>query len=346
MALYRRSVLSPSLAAKLGALGTRLGQSDRELEEVLADLSALPADLIVRASVEIATVARFGWWRPQKRFSLERLFGKSPSEHELLKKNPDYAWLLLFHPSGYVREAALDSVQSPPTSAFFFSALAWRLNDWVPSVRRAAERCAERVLHKTVADVAANAERYLLDRRRNWGRWRDERNVLDSVFGRKDVIAVLVVQLQEHPTGPLASCLRNALRYPNVDEHLPRLAAAAVQPSVRAVAYQCLIFGKATWSEGLDWARIDKVDGLRSRVATVETRDIQRTRPAADLIREAVHDRSALVRRVVADALIAGRAQLPDEETLIADLAKDRSSAIRSRADFMPRHPPSGEPQH
>jgi hypothetical protein len=131
------------------------------------------------------------------------------------------------------------------------------------------------------------------------------------------------------------------LRYPNVDEHLPRLAAAAVQPSVRAVAYQCLIFGKATWSVGFEWAWIDKVYGLRRRVPKLETRDIGRTRPAADLIREAVHDKSPFVRRVAADALIAARSQLPDEETLIAHLAKDRSSAIRSRAEFMLRHPPS-----
>jgi len=49
------------------------------------------------------------------------------------------------------------------------------------------------------------------------------------------------------------------------------------------------------------------------------------------------------VRRVAADALIADRGQLPDEATLIAQLAKDPSSAIRSRADYMLRHPPSGQ---
>jgi hypothetical protein len=325
----------------LTALGPRLGQSDRELEDVLADLSALPANVIVRASAEIAAAIRFGWWIEQNGLLRPPPFGQPSSAPELLRKNPDYAWLLLFHPSGYVRQAALDSVSTPPTSPFFFSALAWRLNDWARPVRQAAERCAGRVLHRTSADITANAALYLLDRHLAWGRWSDEPKVLDAVFGRKDVIAALAVQLQERSTGPLATCLRNALRYPNVDEHLPRLAAAAVQPSVRAVAYQCLIFGKATRSVGVEWAWIDKVYGLRRRVPKLETRDIGRTRPAADLIREAVHDKSPFVRRVAADALIAARSQLPDEETLIAHLAKDRSSAIRSRAEFMLRHPPS-----
>jgi hypothetical protein len=361
MTSHHRSVLPPHLTTKLVALGTRPGRSNRELEDVLADLSALPPNLVVRASREIAIAARLGWWQPQKLplrvvvASRARLgwwwpkkppwlvwpFSRDPSEQELLKKNHDYAWLFLFHPSGYVREAALDCINNSPASPFFFSALAWRLNDWVWPVRQAAERCAARILHQTTTDVAANAALYLLDRRLAWSRWSDEPKVLDKVFERKDVIAALAVQLQEHSTGPLATCLRHALRYPNVDEHLPRLAAAAVQPSVRAIAYQCLISSKPTWPVGLEWAWIDKVYGMRRRVPKLATRDIRKNRPSAEFIREAAHDKSPFVRRVAADALIAARSQLPDEEALIAHLAKDRSSAIRSRADYMLRHPPS-----
>ncbi len=340
-------------------MGSQIEQSDHELEGVLAELSALPANLVVRASREIAAAARLGWWQPQTlpkrvvaasraRLGWRRLMKlleltprRVPSDQELLEINRGYAWLFLFHPSGYVREAALDCINNPPTSPFFFSVLAWRLNDWVGPVRKAAERCAARVLHQTAAGIAANAALYLLDRRHAWGRWSDEWQALDGVFERKDVIAALAVLLQERSTGPLATSLRHALRYPNIDEHLPRIAASAVQPSVRAVAYQCLISGKATWSLGFEWAWIDKVYGRRRRVPKLATRDIRRTRPAAELIREAAHDRSPFVRRVAADALIAARSQLPDEEALIADLAKDRSSAIRSRADFMRRHPPS-----
>jgi hypothetical protein len=154
---HLRSALPPSLAAKLAALRTEPG--DHQLKNVLADLSDLPANQIVRASREIASAASLGWWQPQMSFSLERIFGSS-NEQELLRKKSDYAWLFLFHPSGYIREAALDALNSPPTSPFFFSALAWRLNDWVQPVRQAAERCAKRVLHRT-APTSQQRPRYI-----------------------------------------------------------------------------------------------------------------------------------------------------------------------------------------
>jgi hypothetical protein len=342
MASQPRSVLPTSLSAKLSALHTSSGRkkSDQELEEILVDLSALPANAVVRASREIAKRARLGWWQ-RERSLIDQLFGSSVAEQDLLARNPDYAWLLVFHPNGYVREDVLNSIDSPPTSPFFFAALAWRLNDWVAPVRQAAERCAKRVLHRASPDVAAKAALYLLDRRLVWGRWSDEPRVLDTVFGREDVIAALARQLQQS-TGVRATSLRNALRYPDIDQHLPRLAATAAQPSVRAVACQCLTSGKASWSVGFEWAWVDKVYGLRRRVPKLEARDVRRTRPAAEFIREAAHDKSPLVRRIAADALIAARSRLPDEAALVAHLAKDRSSAIRSRADFMLRHPPSG----
>jgi HEAT repeat protein len=95
---------------------------------------------------------------------------------------------------------------------------------------------------------------------------------------------------------------------------------------------------------GFEWIWIDKTYGVRKRVPALETRDVRRTRPAAEFIREAVHDESPFVKRVAADALIAARSQLSDEAALIAHLANDRSSAVRSRADYMLRHPPSEPP--
>jgi hypothetical protein len=338
----RRTILSPGLIAKLSMLGATIGlsRSDGELEEILAELSALPPDLIVQTSGEIVLAAQL-WWRPRQFFSLESFLAESLSEQKLLKKNPDYAWLLLFHTSGYVRQAALNSIHTPPTSPFFFAALAWRLNDWVEPVRQAATRCAQRVLGLTRADIAASSALYLLDRRLIWGRWNDETNVLDAVFGREDIVAILAAYLQKQATGPLATRFRHVLRYPNIDMHLPRLAADAVQPSVRSLAYQCLLAGKAVWPVGFDWMWIDKVYGLQRRVPKLATRGIQTNLPYAELIREAVYDNSSAVKRVAADALIRDRGQLPDEESLIAHLAKDRSRAVRSRADYMLRHPTS-----
>lgn len=352
--------LSPELSAKLAALAARPAHDETRhaLDEILSELANLPAHFVVRAGREIATSAGLGWWQPEKRpiqivptqdappFSrLKYLLGLEwvPSDNELLAANPNFAWLFLFHPSGYVREAALDTVNDPPTSPFFFTALAWRLNDWVAPVRQAAKHCFKRISGEIAATVTADAALYLLERRFIWGRWRDEANILDLVFTRDDVLAALATHLQGKPTGPLATCLRHALRYPGIDQHLPRLAAVAVQPSVRAAAYRCLISGTAIWPVGFEWIWIDKVYGLRRRAPMLETRTIQRDRPAADFVEAGIRDKSPFVRKVVADAMIAVRAQIPNEEKLVAHLAADRSSRVRSRADFLMRHPRTSE---
>jgi hypothetical protein len=334
-AMPRRSVLPPSLSAQLSALSTQRFRAlpDSELQDVLAGFSELPAKLIVDASREMTDVVS-----PYEPSLLEQL---RKSEQQLMKRSHDYAWFFLFHRSGYVREAALDAINAPPASAFFLSALAWRLNDWVGAVRRAAVRCAERVFPRISPEVGASAAPYLLDRRFVWARWSDEAKVLDAVFGRTDVMAALAMRMQEQQTGPFASCLRHALRYPEIDKHLPYLAVDAVQPSVRAAAYQCLISGRATWPVGYGWIWVNKIYGLRKRARTLDSRDIQIASPAVEWIRKGIHDRSVLVRRIAADAMVGARAQIPDADRLIAVLANDRSPAIRSRADYMLRHPHS-----
>jgi hypothetical protein len=196
-----------------------------------------------------------------------------------------------------------------------------RLNDWVVTVRHAAKRCLARISRNVSANVAADAALYLLERRFVWGRWRNEAGILDLVFKRDDVLAALAIRLETNPTGPLAICLRHALRYPGIDKYLPQLAATAVQPAVRALAYQCLISGKATWIAGFEWAWIDKVYGLRRRVPKLETRMIENGRPAIDFVEEGIRDKSSFVRRIVADSIIAIRSQISDDEALIARLA-------------------------
>lgn len=241
--------------------GLAIGPDPEALESVLVSLSALPAGTIVRASGTISADMYIGWQPRPPLLSLERFGQANRSETHLLTTNPDYAWLFIFHRNGYVREAALNAIPGPPTSPFFFAALAWRLNDWVPQVRQAARRCADRVLPGTEAAVAATSAPHLLGRALTWGRWGDEQQALHDVFGRADVVAILARDLREGTTGKLALCLRQALRYPSIDEHLGGLMTKAVQPAVRAVALQTLISGKATWPQGFAWAWIDRSTG-------------------------------------------------------------------------------------
>jgi hypothetical protein len=162
MAPPPRAVLPPPLAAKLAALGAELsrGKSDRELNEVLRELSALPAEVVVRANREISDAAKLGWWKPEPLYLLR--MRNLLTEQDLMAQNPDYAWLFLFHGNGYVREAALDAINDPPSSPFFFAALTWRLNDWVWQVREAAAECASRVLPRMDADLALKRDEIAL----------------------------------------------------------------------------------------------------------------------------------------------------------------------------------------
>ncbi|MFO1110548.1 MAG: hypothetical protein U1E61_15300 [Bradyrhizobium sp.] len=260
-----------------------------------------------------------------------------PSDGKLLAADANFAWLFLFHPSGFLREAALRRITSAPTSPFFLAALASRLNDWVPAVRHAARRCLRRLLPHIEANVAANTASYLLGRRTTWARWTDEQMVLDELFERRDILAALAKRLRDETTGPLSAHLRHALRYPNIDAHLIELARRARQPPVRALAYRSLISGRAAWIVGFEWMWIDKVHFSRRRIPRFETRAITRSEPAVSLLCEAASDRAAVVRKVAADALIEG-ARLPNRENLIAQLANDKSAVVRSRADFLLRH--------
>ena len=69
----------------------------------------------------------------------------------------ELAWLNLFNHDGFFREAALKAIKEPPRCGFWMAALFYRLADWVPEVRRAAEQCLLR-LHDTIRpDVVIDA---------------------------------------------------------------------------------------------------------------------------------------------------------------------------------------------
>ncbi|MBU6396056.1 MAG: hypothetical protein KGQ75_15910, partial [Sphingomonadales bacterium] len=76
---------------------------------------------------------------------------------------------------------------------------------------------------------------------------------LDAVLNRRDVASELAAQIIERPSGPTARILRGALQTPWMDSFLPQIAGSAVQPATRAVAYETLIAGQASWPNGWRW---------------------------------------------------------------------------------------------
>jgi hypothetical protein len=140
-------------------------------------------------------------------------------------------------------------------------------------------------------------------------------------------------------TGPLATLLGHALRYPGIDLHLPGLACESIQPAVRATALQCLVTGKATWVTGFAWEWVDKSLGKRKRVVTRDERQLDTGVLRAEFIVRGLHDRSAIVRRVAADALTADSRGIPNLDLLVDRLASDRFPSVRDRARFVKRVP-------
>lgn len=346
--MKRDYLLSLSARQSLSAFGDRLvsgpAPDSASLEQVLAHLGDLPAEAVSRASYEINAAMGLGWPRSARTklngvLDLLRPAAPPPSERELMAADPRYAWLFLFHSNGRIRETALDVLADPPATPFAFAAIAFRLNDWAEPVRAAAVRCAERLFPLASPELTARTAIDLVDKAFKWQRWGQERQALDAVFANPEVAARVAPLFMTRASGPLATRLRQLLRYPGFDGDLAGLARGAVQPSVRATALKCLIDRKASWPVGLGWKWIDKAYGVRQRIVLTDSRDLAVDQDPEALIRQGLADRSAVVRRVAADALIERRASIRDVDQLVARMTTDRSPSIRERADYMIRHP-------
>ncbi|WP_150852002.1 hypothetical protein [Sinorhizobium arboris] len=316
--------------------------SEAHLADVVTGLSLLPPQAITWADAKIAYLAEL-YPRLSSRPSFLALIGLSRSKpsrsaFDHLANTPSLARLFLFHRDGYVREAALHRFSGPPETAFFLAALVYRLNDWAEPVRRAARRCAKRVFPLIAPEVVVTAAPFLLTRWRIWGRWeQEEASLVDALFEREDVNTLLVERFAQETKGALATELRYLLRGNGFDRHLLLLARHARQPNVRAVALKALIDGYATWPIGFGRKWIDKQFNLSRRIPLYAQRALTEQHSNDALISEGLRDKSAIVRRIAADALIERRQTFAGLDDVIAELGRDRSPAIRERADFLAR---------
>ncbi len=336
--MARTTLLSAELLGALGETGTKVRQGDivgADLEATLKMLACLKPGYVARADGEIANAA--GLYRHPPQPLLGRLLSLRPSDAEQLLRVPGLEYLFLFHRDGRLREAALLKITGGLPSPFLFAAILWRLNDWAEPVRQAAARCANRSFPVTDPSVVARTAAELLVRQVSWSRWRDERAILDQVFGRDDVAAQLAELIAFERTGPQASTLRYALRTSALDRHLERIAHEATQPSVRAVALHALIDGKAEWPSGTAWQWIDKSMGLRRRVTVFDHRPLTVTPARKALIARGVSDRSAAVRRVALAGVIRHLPGTAEARAFAIPLVTDRSLSVRERAEFVLR---------
>lgn len=333
-----RRVLSIELEQHLAAVGLRLEKGEpvaEFVEPAINGLANLPAAEINRAPRHIAEAAKLYHRLPSTgcRPAPPR---QGLTDKEQLIRFPQLGLLFLFHLDGRIREAALQHVVGGLPGPFFFAAIVMRLNDWVEQVRTAAVEAAHRSFPKTSPDIVAVAAETLLLRQDSWGRWGTEREVVDAAFARSNVLRCLADFLEAATLGPSARLLRKALKNSEMDAYLLRLAVAARQPSVRAVAIQALVNGKASWQAGFKWEWVDKSLGVRKSVPRFEVRPLAVELNRSGIIEIAAADRSALVRREALDGIIRHRL---DGRQIAAALAHDKSASVRERAEFILNRP-------
>ena len=246
-------------------------------------------------------------------------------------------WYDLLSGDGFRRERFLLEVNEGAPSAFLLAMFLRRLNDWVPQVRKAALQAAENVLDRTDPDIVGEVLWSILSVRNSWKRMRgDESAVLDAGFERPSITPYLVRRLLSETSGPTARVLQQACRGASLDPYLPRLAEAALQPAVRALAYRMLMEQRATWPDGWKWRWTDKSLGERIRERQIAERPLSMDVDLPELLLAAANDPSAAVRRMAAAVLMSHRHDLGDFATVLAEkLATDPYPSIADRGRFI-----------
>lgn len=288
----------------------------------VADIGALVAR--EAALYHRQTAPRWIWPRP-------------PTEESFLQRVPHLRYLFLFHYDGHLRQAALEGIDGPLPGPFFLAAVVYRLNDWVEQVRDAARHCATRVF-PTAEPTMVAAIGGLLARGIAWQRWGRNAAMLQDLFSRPEVTGALMENLRHARTGTTTAILYAALRNPAFDPHLPALARDAFLPSVRALASRCLMSGTARWPIGRQRQWVDKSMGRYRTVPAFGERSLSIPCDRDNFLRDALQDRSAMVRKSAALELSNRCSQMPDARTLAKHLATDPSRSVRAIAAFILRH--------
>jgi hypothetical protein len=245
-------------------------------------------------------------------------------------------WVDLCHWNGFRRETALHGLKEPVESAFLLALVLRRLNDWVPQVRAAAKLAVSRLTCACSPAIAVDAILSMMTNWADWGRIDDDtKHFVAGILADTDFTAAFRERLVTAATGPTALALREALRTEALDLHLASIATHSVQPAVRAQAYRTILAGHATWVERRKWVWTDVRYCKGRQEAVTGRRQLTVESGRVDALKSAAADRSALVRRVAAEALIRevptlGARALPLAELLAADC----SAPVAERGRF------------
>jgi hypothetical protein len=317
----------------------------RDLAES-ADRSAANARAhakFVEATSKIALSKLDEWERAIRNeiYTVERARPKFRLKIRPFNNQPKPLWLDLFSGSGFKREGFFRS----PTpfgapNVFLFAILLRRLNDWVPQVRAAAREATPRIAKLTDREIIVAALWHSLPQVSKWGRLHaPDKEAITQLLTLDGVPSKLADRLIKATSGPTAVVLTQAGRQSVMDDFLYPIATNAIEPMVRAKAFQILLDGRCSWLEERKWAWTDKQYCKGRYEPILGQRAITVGYPFLEILSEASKDKSAIVRRVAGDALVKKRLELGEKAVSIAKLLSvDPYPSVAERGQFVLDH--------
>lgn len=272
---------------------------------------------------------------------LEKIAGKNLFHPQQPNATPIWrTWLNLSHPDGRIREQTLHTLPARIPSTLYAILVLLRLNDWAAPVRAAARHRLADFAAATNPQHLAAALGYILRYWTSWGRMSPASKQDALVVLLSDAVAAqLATALAQSPAGPMTTLLAQLGQVATIDRHLPHIAVQAIQPALRAKAYQSLLSGKTTWVAGKEQEWIERRHNLYRWRTHLDSRPLTITVEHDPTLQQAAADRSPIVRRVAADAIIAALPHLgPSEQHLAARLAVDPNPSVAERGAYILHH--------
>ena len=272
---------------------------------------------------------------------LEKIAGKNLFHPQQPNATPIWrTWLNLSHPDGRIREQTLHTLPARIPSTLYAILVLLRLNDWAAPVRAAARHRLADFAAATNPQHLAAALGYILRYWTSWGRMSPASKQDALVVLLSDAVAAqLATALARSPAGPMTTLLAQLDQVATIDRHLPHIAVQAIQPALRAKAYQSLLSGKTTWVAGKEQEWIERRHNLYRWRTHLDSRPLTITVEHDPTLQQAAADRSPIVRRVAADAIIAALPHLgPSEQHLAARLAVDPNPSVAERGAYILHH--------
>ncbi|OJF92865.1 hypothetical protein [Pararhizobium antarcticum] len=338
--------IAPALIDAISALAriAHRQQLDGErLRAVLVRVDAEPAGHATGLARVIGRALNTVRWSPIPKPTglVEQLKTAWRAREPTLPTPEDLAWFSLCDPDGFVRERALEGINMPPPSAIRLALLMIRLNDWVPQVRAAAQRCLDRVGAGIAPEVFVDTLPYCLQALPLASRMGDGGAALIALVSRPDIHDLIADRLMNGEGGAIVRIFRDLMSTDLFDAQLPALAASARNTAIRARALRILLAGAVEDIPVLREFWISRTLGIKRPVAGTATRPIDQAAAAEALISRAARDRTVAVRKAAAQGLVRHRNDVDDLDALVALFDTEKNPAILDRIAFVKKSRPA-----